>query len=1013
MLTKATLVLCLSLTGVASKISPAQQPPDSADQLVQQAAQAIGEGGYHKAIELLGRAADFFGRNGRRSEQAALWIQIGAAYLQIGEPDSAALYGRRALTQFRELHDSAGQAFALNQLGTVRYATGDRDTAITYFQHALQLRRALHDTAGEAELLGNFGVVYAGLGKPDSALAYYRQALPLLRAAGKRLDEGTIVGNIGDLFLNTGRVDSALVYLRLAAEIANEVNDRPGVIVTLNGIAGVYRTRGQMDSALSYSRRSLRLAREIDDRSSEAVILKNIGAIHHSEGRPDSALADYRGSLKIRRTIQDRVGEGRTLHDIGLLYIDLGYPDSALAYFRPALAIARGNDRQDEGTVLNSIAVVLEQLGQTDSALADYRQALQIRREIEDLAGVAGTLNNIGLLFANRGQPDTALSYYRQALAIARQAQDRYGEGVNLHNIGGAFRSLSQTDSALAYFRMALEVRREIHDRTGEGATYHTIGTVYSALGRVDSALTYFQKALAIERSLGDKEGESTTLYRVGRVHHRVATPPTPAVAAAYYDTAATVKASIRLHAGGDVYALGYAERDVPLVEDWTLAWLARRHELGANDATVSGLAASEQGRAQALLDLMRGATGHVVTGRELAPAGSALLSRIGPGVAVLSYLVTSDTLLLWISVSGAQVSLVRTPVARDTLLGLVATVRRALGVADGSRRGRVALRDGGPVEEMQFRGVRGRGDTEISFDAAARRLSKVLLPDDLAKRLGNAREIIVVPHGALGLVPFAALPFDSAGIPLGRRYAIRYTPSLAALRQAESRRGLPAGAARTAALRRALVVGNPTMPDSATFGETFVLAPLPQAEVEGRWVARRFGSQGLIGPAATEATVRRRLAAAPVVHLATHGYAYASEGRVRQSFIALARGRGQDGFLTIGEVLDAPAPTLSADLVVLSACQTGLGDLKQAEGTVGLQRAFLAKGARSVLVSLWSVSDQATALLMRRFYTHWLGDRDRPSKAESLRRAQEEVRARPEFRDPLYWAAFQLVGAR
>jgi CHAT domain-containing protein len=110
---------------------------------------------------------------------------------------------------------------------------------------------------------------------------------------------------------------------------------------------------------------------------------------------------------------------------------------------------------------------------------------------------------------------------------------------------------------------------------------------------------------------------------------------------------------------------------------------------------------------------------------------------------------------------------------------------------------------------------------------------------------------------------------------------------------------------------------------------------------------------------------------------------------------------------------VDDPALALRADLVVLSACQRSLGNLTQAEGTVGLQRAFLAKGARSVLVSLWSVDDEATRLLMESFYGHWLGDEDRPSKAEALRRAQAEVRRTPSFEDPRYWAAFQLVGAR
>lgn len=97
----------------------------------------------------------------------------------------------------------------------------------------------------------------------------------------------------------------------------------------------------------------------------------------------------------------------------------------------------------------------------------------------------------------------------------------------------------------------------------------------------------------------------------------------------------------------------------------------------------------------------------------------------------------------------------------------------------------------------------------------------------------------------------------------------------------------------------------------------------------------------------------------------------------------------------------------------MLSACQTGLGDLKQTEGTIGLQRAFLARGARSVMVSLWNVSDAATRTLMTSFYRHWLRDPDQPSKTEALRRAQNAVRKTAGFEDPRYWAAFQLVGAR
>ena len=107
--------------------------------------------------------------------------------------------------------------------------------------------------------------------------------------------------------------------------------------------------------------------------------------------------------------------------------------------------------------------------------------------------------------------------------------------------------------------------------------------------------------------------------------------------------------------------------------------------------------------------------------------------------------------------------------------------------------------------------------------------------------------------------------------------------------------------------------------------------------------------------------------------------------------------------------------PRISASLVVLSACETGLGDLKGAEGTVGLQRAFLARGARSVLVTLWKVDTVATDSLMRKFYRYWLDERTARTKAEALRLAQAEVRRLPVVRaNPAhYWAGFQLVGAR
>ena len=125
---------------------------------------------------------------------------------------------------------------------------------------------------------------------------------------------------------------------------------------------------------------------------------------------------------------------------------------------------------------------------------------------------------------------------------------------------------------------------------------------------------------------------------------------------------------------------------------------------------------------------------------------------------------------------------------------------------------------------------------------------------------------------------------------------------------------------------------------------------------------------------------------------------------------MALAPDEVNDGLLSVGEI-EALPHRIAADLVVLSACQTGLGSTRLSEGTIGLPRALLGAGARTVLVSLWSVSDEATEFLMQRFYHHWLEGGGQRTKAQALWRAQNDVRADARFALPRYWAAFQLVG--
>jgi CHAT domain-containing protein len=260
---------------------------------------------------------------------------------------------------------------------------------------------------------------------------------------------------------------------------------------------------------------------------------------------------------------------------------------------------------------------------------------------------------------------------------------------------------------------------------------------------------------------------------------------------------------------------------------------------------------------------------------------------------------------------------------------------------------------------------------------------------------------VVIEPHGPLWLLPFAAL-LAPDGTWLADQWPLLYAPSarvLDEIRQ-EPDYGGPADL-------KALIVGNPTMPEVRLQGGWEIkLDPLPGAEQEARTIAELFPQERctlLLGPQADRVSVEAQAAECGILHLSTHGVAYAEDPLA--SFVALAEPAGGAGLLTAKRVM---ALSLPADLVTLSACQTGLGKVS-GDGVIGLSRAFLVAGARAVLVSQWSVSDEATVALMTAFY-RWYIELD--DKALALQQSMRELRSNSTYEHPRFWAPFVVVGA-
>lgn len=777
--------------------------------------------------------------------------------------------------------------------------------------------------------------------------------------------------------------------------------------------------------------------------------------------RPDLARDAYRRALAFQRRSGELAGMESTYTRLGLAYRSSGESDSAITSYRAALEVSGRRDVL-RPILLNDLGMEYCTIGRYDLARLLLHAAKRAAEHVGDYATRSDALNNLGLMFDDLGMParsasnrealDSALYYYAAARRAAPPGSGFRNDPVTLNNIGVVHRRLFRLTGDTSQLRAALALydsagRHPDGDLAFAARLLQNRALVRADLGQTGVADSLLRAARLASQVAGDRWWEAMALTELGLLRRR-APHRDLSGATAYLDTAVSMFEEVTRESGGDATRISFADQRYILdaYDAWVLCRIAqmRRGEEDRASAAFGMLAAMERGRAAALLDLLQRAragssasTAREQMGRAPSPAdpvsdsvldleGRALAERARGSAAILSYLATSDTLVVWAMDRRREPRVFTVALTRDSLAAMVRRLRRSLFVEERARGGlaawtaTAAKRMVLPELERRSRGVDENDDAfaagDTSYRVPLRSLARSLVPKEVKALLPDSGEILVVPNGPLALLPFALL-VDAVRptSPTGHYLAVRLTPSMRVLGLLRTER------ARTAEREHpALVVGNPAMPTVRDIrGVERRLPPLRGAAVEAAEVSRLLGVRPLLGGAATEDSVRALLPRARIVHLATHGYAFADDARAGDSFIALAPSqpgdhRQDDGLLTVSEIV-GQLPPLRADLIVLSACQTALGDLKQAEGTVGLERAFLSRGARSLLVSLWNVSDAATAELMTRFYTHWLRDRDHPTEAEALERAQEDVRTDPRhpmWQHPRFWAAFQLVGA-
>ena len=842
------------------------------------------------------------------------------------------------------------------------------------------------------------------------AAAAYPQALAGFRAVGERGREAAVLYSWAGAGSGLDRAQAALALFR-ALGWEHEAG------ATLDLLGQIYRARGDTSRALELYREALTLSQRLGRPSAEAKTLMNMGRAYRAAGDTGKAIDSYRQALDRWRALGNRTLEATTLSSLGNLYQFLGDPRQAMDQLEPALAlfVAEGNAREEART-LTSMGNAYSRMGQGQKGVETLQRALAIERRIGDRVGEALTLNDLGWVYILSGDWPHVRECFVRARALYREAGDRPDEAVALVNVAWADVKAGRSREAVAEFDEALPLLAAFGDRTTEAGALLGLAQARRALGDFAGARTAVEAGIQRVESL-----RGTTASPSFRAAFQVRNQEFYAfevdLLMAMHRVDQALVASERARARGLLDLLVESRAD--LRRGVAPALLARADEADrrVNEADrrlrqlqSAGVPSERQAGAERDLRQALAESDQARTALRLAsPAYAALTQPLPLSLPEIQQEVLDDDTLLLEYHLGSERSF------------LWAVTPEGLAVFDLPPRAQ--------IEEAARRGYeRLERSREIlarePAEEARAELSQLLLQPVAGLLAQNThKRLLIVPDGALHYLPFAALPVPGSSEPLVADHEIVTSPSASALavarRELRDRQSAPGTLAVVAdpvfdagdprVRRRSAVVAAAW--HSSPPGSGFQRLGYSQGEAEALLSLvppdRRLSALGFA--ASRETVLSGELARYRIVHFSTHGVLDTEHPELSRLALSQVDEQGRpraDGFVRAHEIYGLRLP---ADLVVLSACQTALGQEIRGEGLVGLTRGFQYAGTRAVLVSLWEVDDEATAELMRRFYREMLERGQSPAAA--LRTAQESLRRQPEWQAPYYWAGFVLQG--
>jgi CHAT domain-containing protein len=998
----------------------AERTLEAADQL--RAAQK--DISYRKAIEKYQEALVFLQAVPDHELEANALKDLGQTYQALNENKSAVSYYQQALAMSRKFKDPRSQAETLNCLSSLYVSNGNNREAVQAAESALRLSRLAATRSGEAQALFNCGEAQYGLGDLTKALEYYQQALRIQRALSDYQSQAEALLNIGYTFSSLSRTSESSDAYAEAVALSRVAEDPRLEAKSLRALATFQTRLGQYQQALDSFDQSLNSLKLVDDRLTKATVLAGKAVTYQNLGELQKALDFDNQAIALFQEIDNGWGEAEAQMDSGRASFAMGDGKDALVRYERALTLFRklGITRLQAQT-LRDMGLVYDSWNNRAEALNFYHQSLRLTRPGQDQRYQAYTLNYIGRAFERSGNKTLATDYYHRALKLNRVAQDPAGEALTLFNLAHVQRDLNHLDEALAQIEAALKISESLRSKVAS----HDVRASYVA-----STHQYFELHADV----------------LMRLHQR---SPNEGFAAA------ALEANEKARARSLLELLREAHADIREGVDVSLLDQERRigQELNAKAERHSALVLSgKNDEAQAVareIDQLTSDYEQIETQiRTGSPRYAALTQPQPLGVKdmqqqlldndslFLEYMLGDERSYVW-AVTPNEVSSFELPARAQ--------------IEEAALRFHKLLTANQPVAGETFEQHEARvNEANAQLAEVAASFSKLLL-GPVMSRLGTKR-LIIVPDGALQYIPFQALvvppvaknsdntaPANSNApggqlVPLIVDHEIVNEPSASTLAflltTTKNRKPAPNTVAVLAdpvfeADDPRILPARESTPLTAQAQETELHRAVRDVSLSAngnhipRLLASREEADAIMSVApwrsgfvamdfeASRATVMNaNLSDYRVVHFATHGLLNNDHPELSGIVLSLfdQKGKAQDGYLRLHDIYNLKLPV---DLVVLSACNTGLGKDVRGEGLVGLTRGFMYAGASSVVASLWKVDDEATAELMRYFYGFMLKDGLAPAAA--LRKAQVAMSQQKRWQSPYYWSGFIIQG--